>query len=128
MNEKHQRPVKVYFDGGCRPNPGPIESAVVIGGVTDLRQAGEHGDNEDAEWSALLHALDRAHELGLTDIVLLGDSLSVIRQAQGKQRGRQPWLDRFRAAAATFERVRPRHVGRKQNLAGIALERTHRGY
>lgn len=118
----------IWFDGGCRPNPGPIESAVVIRGVTDIRQAGEHGDNEDAEWSALLHALDRARAEGLTDLLLIGDTLSVIRQAQGRQRGRQPWLDRYRAAAEGFDRVRLRHVRRKQNLAGIALERLHRGW
>ncbi|ATE63804.1 reverse transcriptase-like protein [Rhizorhabdus dicambivorans] len=122
------KPTSIWFDGGCRPNPGPIEIAVVIGGIADIRRTGEQGDNEDAEWSALLHALDEARQRGLADIILLGDSLSVIRQAQGRQRGRQPWIDRFRTAAASFERVRLRHVGRKQNLAGIALERMHRGY
>lgn len=129
MNERKEKaPARIWFDGGCRPNPGPIESAVVIGGVADIRRTGQQGDNEDAEWSALLHALDRARAEGLTDIVLMGDSLSVIRQARGDQRGRQRWLDRFREAAQGFDRVRLRHVGRKQNLAGITLERLHRDY
>jgi ribonuclease HI len=118
----------IWFDGGCRPNPGPIETAVVIAGVADIRQDVGDGDNEDAEWQALLHALDQAAAKGLTDIVLIGDALSVVRQAQGRQRGRQPWLDRFRALASGFARVRVRHVGRKRNLAGIALEKLHRGY
>ncbi|MFD2500120.1 hypothetical protein ACFSTI_16320 [Rhizorhabdus histidinilytica] len=51
----------------------------------------------------------------------------MIRQASGRQAGRRPWLDRFRAAAQRFGRVRLRHVGRKRNLAGIALEKMHRG-
>ncbi len=119
---------KIYFDGGCRPNPGVIETAVVIGGIADIRWDAGHGDNEDAEWSALLHAIERARAAGLSDVVLIGDSLSVIRQADGSQRGRQSWLDRIRTEVAGFERLRFRHVGRKQNLAGIALERARRGY
>lgn len=121
------KPTPIYFDGGCRPNPGPIETAVVIRGVADIRYDPAGGDNEDAEWTALLHALERARTEGLSDIVLLGDSLSVIRQASGRQNGRRRWLDRFRAAAQGFDRVRLRHVGRKRNLAGIALEQTRRG-
>jgi len=119
---------KIYFDGGCRPNPGVIETAVVIGGVADIRRDAGRGDNEDAEWSALLHAIERAMAKGLCDIVLIGDSLSVIRQAGGRQRRRQSWIDRIRAETAGFDRLRFRHVGRKQNLAGIALERARRGY
>lgn len=122
------KPTSIYFDGGCRPNPGTVETAVVIRGVVDIRWDAGHGDNEEAEWSALLHALERAGIERLTDIVLIGDSLSVIRQARGRQAGRQHWIDRFAAAARGFESVRLRHVGRKQNLAGIALERARRGY
>lgn len=122
------KPTSIYFDGGCRPNPGTMESAVVIRGVADIRWDAGLGDNEDAEWSALLHALERAHAEGLTDIVLIGDSLSVVRQAGGRQPGRRHWIDRFTEAARGFARVRLRHVGRKQNLAGIALEKARRGY
>ncbi|WP_016746203.1 reverse transcriptase-like protein [Rhizorhabdus wittichii] len=121
------KPTPIYFDGGCRPNPGPIETATVIRGVADIRRGPGSGDNEDAEWTALLHALERAAAEGLSDILLLGDSLSVIRQASGRQTVRRPWLDRFREATRGFDRVRLRHVGRKRNLAGIALEKMHRG-
>ena len=27
------RRTKIFFDGGCRPNPGPMDIAVVTGGV-----------------------------------------------------------------------------------------------
>lgn len=118
----------IYFDGGCRPNPGRMETAVVVRSKADIRWDAGQGDNEDAEWSALLHALERARTEGLSDIVLIGDSLSVIRQASGRQPGRKDWHDRFAAAAQGFDRLRLRHVGRKQNLAGIALERARRGY
>jgi ribonuclease HI len=122
------KPTILYFDGGCRPNPGDLETATVLRGIAEIRTELGHGDNEDAEWSAALHALERARAAGLADILLLGDSLSVIRQATGRQAARRPWLARFRAEAASFDRVRLRHVGRKQNLAGIALEAMRRGY
>jgi len=121
-------PTPIWFDGGCRPNPGPIESATVIRGVAVIRHDQRAGDNEDAEWTALLHALERAKTEGLSDILLIGDSLSVIRQARGEKRGRPLWIDRFRSAAQGFTRLRLRHVRRTQNLAGIALEQTRRGY
>jgi len=127
VNEKHGRAVKLYFDGGCRPNPGPMESAVVLRGLAVIRRDLGHGDNGQAEWLALLHALEIAAAHGLRDIILVGDSLSVIRQANGVQRAASTearrCLERFRSAAQSFDRVRLRHVGRAQNLAGIALER-----
>lgn len=122
-------PVKLWFDGGCRPNPGPMESAVVLGGIADIRRDLGHGGNEQAEWLALLHALDVAAAHGLSDVILIGDSLSVIRQADGRQPARsmeaRACRDRFETMARGFTRLRLRHIGRAQNLAGIALERMH---
>lgn len=127
MNEKHNPPVKLWFDGGCRPNPGAMETAVVLRGVADIRRNLGHGGNEQAEWLALLQALEIAAAHGLRDIILIGDSLSVIRQAAGKQPARsadaRACRDRFDQAGGLFERVRLRHTMRAQNLAGIALER-----
>ena len=127
MNEKKVRPVKVYFDGGCRPNPGAMETAVVLRGVTEIRHDLGEGDSDQAEWLALLIAMEIAGREGERDIVLLGDSLSVIRQASGAERCHSKvtifWLTRFQEAVHHFDRVRLRHVKRTQNLAGIALER-----
>lgn len=127
VNEMHRRPVKLYFDGGCRPNPGPIETAVVLRGVADIRRGLGIGGNEQAEWLALLHAIEIAAARGERDIILIGDSLSVIGQASGAQPGRsaeaRACRARFDEAVRGFDRVRLRHSGRAQNLAGIALER-----
>lgn len=121
MNEKQPRPVKVFFDGGCRPNPGPMETATVLRGVIEIRRSLGDGGSEQAERLALLHALAAAQ--GERDIILIGDSLPVIRQAKGLLPCPAAWLTEFREAAGTFDRVRLRHVKRQQNLAGIALER-----
>ena len=121
--------MKIWFDGGCRPNPGAIETAVVAGGRLWHRADHGHGDNNDAEWLALLDAIVVARELGVDDIVLLGDAMMVVDQARGAA-PRVPdrfcgYLARFREAAAGFARVRVRQVGRSHNLAGIALQKRY---
>lgn len=117
--------LKLYVDGGCRPNPGMMETAVVARGVADHRDAIGHGTNTDAEWLALIHALEFAAGLGATDVELLGDSAGVIEQAKGVLPCRTPALRahhaRFTALAAGFTSVRVRRIPRSRNLAGIAL-------
>ena len=119
--------MKVYFDGGCRPNPGAVETAVVAGGKLFLRTDYGPGDNNDAEWLALIDALRVARDLGLSDVTLLGDSALVVDQANSMTRriGSRfgDYLASFRALADGFKSVRIRRIGRKQNIAGIALER-----
>jgi ribonuclease HI len=119
--------LKVFFDGGCRPNPGRMELAVVAAGRTSLVRDAGQGTSADAEWLALIHALGLALDSGAAEFVLLGDSASVVAQASGV--GRCPASARHhldalhRLAGAT--RLRIRHVGRSKNLAGIALATLH---
>jgi ribonuclease HI len=121
--------VKIWFDGGCRPNPGKIETVVVAAGRTFHRADHGQGDNSDAEWLALLDALRVAGELGVADVILLGDSAMVVDQARGTARRVAPrfheYRARFTALTAGLDHVRIRRVGRNQNLAGIALERSY---
>lgn len=123
--------VKVYFDGGCRPNPGPMQTAIVAGGRLYHQDQLGDGDNNDAEWLALIHALGVARSLGVADVTLLGDSALVVQQATGIAACRSARfsqrLAEFHALATGFERLRIRYIRRSQNLAGIALERIHGG-
>lgn len=119
--------LKIFFDGGCRPNPGAMEVAAVARGVAHVEAGLGFGDNHDAEWLALLHALRIAQAIGANDIVLIGDSRAVIDQAKGRSASVR--ADRHRAAfdalVDRFARVRFRHVMRSKNLAGTALEKRH---
>ena len=120
--------LKIYFDGGCRPNPGMMESAVVARGVLDHRTEVGQGTSEQAEWCALLHALEVAATLGARDVLLLGDSRGVISQATGKAGSRNVELrERFEEKSRAFDRVRVRYIKRQQNLAGIALGQARQG-
>lgn len=87
------------------------------------------GDNNQAEWLALLFALEMAEAQHASDVLLVGDSQLVIHQASGAWRCRSdqlaPYLAAFSQAAGTFTRIRLRHVPRTKNLAGIALTRRH---
>ena len=120
--------LKIFFDGGCRPNPGQIETAVVARGVTYHRPDCGHGTNNDAEWLALIHAVEVATIIGAPDIVLLGDSVVVVGQASGVAKCRshelRAHLEKFQNLARKFQRIRIRRISRNQNLAGIALART----
>lgn len=121
---------KVYFDGGCRPNPGPIETAVVALGKLYHRAAEGQGASETAEWTALLDAVAVARALGIRDLILLGDSAGVVAQANGRARSGDhaaEYRARFLAQLSEFERVRVRYIKRTQNLAGIALGQMRQG-
>lgn len=122
-----EKPLKLFFDGGCRPNPGMMETAVAACGQIWHRPAIGHGTNDLAEWQALHDALEVATSLGAKDIVLLGDSAMVIAQASGAQAPGASFAAfhaKYQAKAASFTRVRIRRIKRAQNLAGIALQRT----
>lgn len=119
-------PVKVFFDGGCRPNPGMMEIAVVAAGRTTILRDLGHGTSMDAEWLALIEAVKIAHTLD-REAILLGDAIGVIGQANGVAKRRAASARHLEAfdALTSGKPVRIRYVKRTQNLAGIALARLH---
>ena len=106
-----------------------MEIAVVARGVSYFLDDIGDGTNGDAEWLALIHGVRIAQQLGVRDIILLGDSVTVINQAKGTQKCRgaalQRHLEEFRSLTADMAGLRVRKIGRHQNLAGIALARRH---
>lgn len=105
-----------------------MEIAVVIGGVAAIERDLGQGDSLEAEWLALIAALRLAHARGIEDFVLLGDAVAVVAQANGAVRAdgaAARHLATFREIAAEGRAPRIRHIGRAQNLAGIALARLH---
>lgn len=122
------RRLKVFFDGGCRPNPGRIEVAVVVRGTVHRFDDLGHGTNSDAEWQALIHATHLSQELGLSDVALIGDALEVIGQAKLALKTNHAALGHaatFLALASMAPPAQIRWIKRAQNLAGIALAARH---
>jgi ribonuclease HI len=121
-------PTKVFFDGGCRPNPGRIEAAVVVRGTVYFYDDLGTGTNSDAEWLALIRALELAQSLDLDDVVLVGDALEVIRQANRALAEPPTQPGHAATLLALIAKGRPgkiRWIKREQNLAGIALAARH---
>jgi ribonuclease HI len=120
--------LKIFFDGGCRPNPGAMEIAIVAGGRTYIRRDLGYGTSEDAEWLALIEALLVAQALGTTDFVLVGDAAAIVGVANGQMKCRGSAIRHWqvvRAMACGKSPPRIRYIKRSQNLAGIALARLH---
>ena len=125
---KTRRRLKVFFDGGCRPNPGRIEAAVVVRGVPYLFDDLGHGTNSDAEWLALICALELTRSMCLADVDLIGDALEVIQQAQralSTGDANHGHAARFLTLTGGKLFTRIRWIKREQNLAGIALAARH---
>ncbi len=122
------RRAKVFFDGGCRPNPGRIEAAAVVRGAVHRFDDLGQGSNTDAEWLALIAALKLAQSLALREFELIGDALEVVKQAKrALQTGHAlpGHAADFLALAQTAPPRQVRWIKRQQNLAGIALAARH---
>jgi ribonuclease HI len=121
--------LRIFFDGGARPNPGPMEIAVLLRGVATIRRDIGIGTNNDAEWLALIAAAEMAVALGADDVEFVGDAALVVNQASGAWKCRgdalQAHLAGWQTLAEKIARVRVRHVPRSHNLAGIALAKGH---
>ncbi len=120
--------MKVFFDGGLRPLPAGMETAVVIGGRAFVARDLGVGTSMEAEWLALIDAARRAVGEGLGDVVLLGDAAAVVAQANARVRvpaAHAGHLAAFLTLKATADRLRVRYIKRSQNLAGIALAAGH---
>lgn len=118
--------LKIFFDGGCQPNPGVMQTAVVVRGAVSITNDIGWGTNNDAEWLALIAAVRMARTLDDIPIVLLGDSALVVTQANGLAPCRHPMLrthlSEFERLRATMPKFQVRQIKRTQNLAGIALD------
>jgi ribonuclease HI len=131
--------VVVHVDGGSRGNPGPAAGAAVISTPDGelLAQASELlgvTTNNVAEYRGLLLGLERARELGATEVELVNDSELVARQLTGEYKVKHPDMRPLHAEALAalraFERWSIRSVPRTQNeaadvLVNAALDAAH---
>jgi ribonuclease HI len=122
--------VVVHVDGGARGNPGPAAAGAVIstpdGDV--LAEAAEPigvATNNVAEYRGLLLGLERARELGASEVEVVNDSELVAKQVNGIYKVKHPDMKPLHAAALEalrgFERWSIRSVPRAQNADADAL-------
>jgi ribonuclease HI len=133
--------VIVHVDGGARGNPGPAAAACVISSPEgdlldeDVQLLGP-ATNNVAEYRALLLGLDRARELGASEVEVIGDSELIAKQVTGEYRVKHEAMRTLHrdaiAALGEFGRWSIRTVPRSQNeradaLVNLALDRAAGG-
>ncbi len=120
----------VNVDGGARGNPGPAAIGAVVrlpdGEV--LEERGERigkATNNVAEYKAVLLGIERALELGASELEIVGDSELIVRQVKGEYKVKDATLRGLHAevkqALGPFERWSIRHVRREQNAEADRL-------
>src|SRR5438132_1491781 len=115
----------IHTDGASRGNPGPAAYAYVItrDGQLVVEEAGCLGEltNNQAEYTALVRALEHALELGPDDrVVVHSDSELMVKQINGEYRVKneelRPLYEEVIQLRRQFKQpVAFRHVRREQN-------------
>lgn len=123
---KNVQRVRVYSDGAARGNPGPAGAGAVLvapsGQVVErLGKFLGNQTNNFAEYTALILGLQRAYELGVSEVEVFADSELMIRQLSGRYQVRSPSLRPLYEQALkllkAFSRVKLVHVPREMNQA-----------
>lgn len=128
------------FDGGSRGNPGVAGCGAVIWAPVPLdggdrvrvwergTYLGPRRTNNEGEWTALVDGLRAATRLGITCLVVEGDSELVVKQFTGSYECRAPNLQGFLADARRlvsgghgWRYLGIRHILRAGNAAADAL-------
>ncbi len=111
-------------DGGSRGNPGPAAYAYVLE-AEDGTVLAAHGEaigvatNNVAEYSALVAGLEKAIEVGVSDLEVISDSELMVKQMRGEYRVKNEALRDLSLRASRLARevgsVSYKAVRREQN-------------
>ncbi len=120
----------VHVDGGARGNPGPAAAAAVLstpdGDVVDeVSETLGVATNNVAEYRGVLLGLQRARELGASEVEVVNDSELVAKQINGQYKVKHPDMKplhaQAKAALEGFGKWSIRSVPRAQNASADAL-------
>ena len=116
--------VVIHSDGVSRRNPGPAAIGATIKDehgrlLATISKSIGRATNNQAEYRALIAALEKAVGLGARQAELVLDSELVVRQVSGRYRvkcqGLKPLYERVQQLLSRFEGYRIRHVPRELN-------------
>jgi ribonuclease HI len=120
----------LYTDGASRGNPGPAAiGAVITDGQGSVlarisRRIGITTNNQ-AEYRAIIVALEEAIKLGATHVELKSDSELVVKQINGRYRVKNPALrplhQRVKELQSRFQSFSVAAIPRRQNVAADRL-------
>ena len=122
--------LRLHVDGASRGNPGEAGFGVHVTAEDGSEVAALFGylgraTNNQAEYQALLHGLRFALAHRAARVEVYSDSELLVRQIEGRYRGKNPGLQPLHREAqgllARFERARVTHVPRERNREADAL-------
>ncbi|MFA5628883.1 MAG: ribonuclease HI family protein [Dehalococcoidales bacterium] len=120
----------MHTDGASRGNPGRSAIGVTIKDekgnlLKSVSQAIGITTNNQAEYKAIIVALDQAVKLGAKQVELRSDSELVVFQLTGRYKVKkdtlQPLFQEVTALISRFESFKIRHIPRAQNSEADAL-------
>ncbi|MFP4057635.1 MAG: ribonuclease HI family protein [Candidatus Brocadiia bacterium] len=117
-------------DGAARGNPGPAAVGAVLEDeegdpLLEVSEQIGRATNNEAEYTAVIRAIEKALLLGATELVLCLDSELLVQQLRGNYKVKSPNLRPLHArATALLGRLRrweARYVPRDENVAADRL-------
>jgi len=122
--------LKLFSDGGARGNPGPAAAGAVLQNsvgetVGSFSQFLGDATNNQAEYFAALLGVQKAVELGATEIEILLDSKLVVEQVAGRWKIKDLELkkiaEKIHAVLGKFKNWEISHIPREKNQEADAL-------
>ncbi len=132
----------IYTDGGARGNPGPAGIGCVIydpsAGSGQVKKVAEVSKfigkttNNQAEYKAVIAALEKAKELGAKEVEIYSDSELVTQQLNQKYKIKNknlaPLFVRIWNLSIGFKKISYKHISRELNkeadrLVNLAIDK-----
>ena len=122
--------VIIYTDGAADPNPGPAAIGVVIKDekgniIRSISKRIGQTTNNQAEYWAVIAALEEAVKLGAKSVDLKSDSELVVRQLKGMYRVRKeelkPLFQKVKQLQNSLKSFQITHIERNRNKAADRL-------
>jgi len=125
--------IEIFTDGASRGNPGPAAIGAVLGDTEGrilgrISQCIGKTTNNQAEYRAIIAALEKALELGATHVELNSDSELAVRQINGRYRVKnaalKPLHQRVKQLLGKLESFTVSYVPRQRNTEADKLTNT----
>jgi ribonuclease HI len=122
--------VTIFTDGAARGNPGPAAIGAIIkdekgNPVASLSHCIGQTTNNQAEYRAIIAALEKAISLGAMQVTLYSDSELVVKQINGhykiKNTALRPLYQEVVRLTGALESFKIACIPREQNAAADAL-------
>lgn len=114
----------LFTDGASQGNPGPSAIGVVIKNssgksLATISESIGNTTNNQAEYQAIIAALEKAIELGARQVKLFSDSELLVMQITGRYRVKaaalRPLYLKVKQLESTFDKFDIIHIPREQN-------------